>query len=75
MFAFMRELGLDRLSVAEHISLAEELCDSIADGPEALTLTDAHRQYLERRLEQHRDNPKAGSPWEEVRARLRRKTD
>ncbi|HVA50655.1 MAG TPA: addiction module protein [Pirellulales bacterium] len=75
MSASMKELGIDRLSVAERILLVEEIWDSIAASPEAFTLTESHRQDLDRRLEQYRDNPKAGAPWEEVKARLQRKTD
>lgn len=75
MSASMKELGLDRLSVAERILLAEEIWDSIAPGPEAFTLTETHRQDLDRRLEQYRDSPKSGAPWEEVKARLQGKTD
>ena len=74
MSTSMSDLGLDRLSIAERILLVEELWDSIASSPEAFTLTDAHRQDLERRLEKYRDDPKAGSPWEEVKARLQGKT-
>lgn len=71
----MKELGLDRLSVAERILLVEELWDSIASSPQAFTLTDVHRQDLDRRLDQYRDNPKAGSAWDEVKTRLQGKTD
>lgn len=75
MSTSMHDLGLDRLSIAERILLVEELWDSIASSPEAFTLTDAHRRDVERRLEKYRDDPKAGSPWEEVKARLQGKTD
>lgn len=71
----MKELGLDRLSVEERILLVEEIWDSIALGPGAFTLTDKHRQDIDRRLEQYSDNPKAGSPWDDVKMRLRGKTD
>ncbi len=67
----MKELGLDRLSLAERILLVEELWDSIAASPDAAPLTEAHKRDLQRRLDAYRDNPKAGSPWEEVRERLR----
>jgi putative addiction module component (TIGR02574 family) len=70
MSTTMSELGLDRLSVAERILLVEELWDSIAAAPEAVTLSEAHKRDLERRLDAYRDNPKAGSPWEDVKARL-----
>lgn len=65
-------LGLDRLSVAERILLVQELWDSIAGTPEAVTLTDAQKRDLERRLEAYGDDPKSGSPWEEVKDRLQR---
>ena len=66
----MKTLGLDRLSLAERILLVEELWDSIAVSPEVAPLTEAHKHDLQRRLDTCRDNPKAGSPWEEVRERL-----
>lgn len=75
MSASMKELGLDRLSVAERILLVEELWDSIAPGAEAFTLADTHRKDLDRRLEQYRDSPKSGSPWAEVKVRLQGKTN
>lgn len=70
MSASMKAHGLDRLSLAERILLVEELWDSIAASSEAVTLTDAHKEDLQRRLDAYRENPKAGSPWEEVKARL-----
>jgi len=70
MSATMKSLGLDQLSVAERILLVEEIWDSIAATPEANPLTDLHKQDLQRRLDAYRDDPKAGSPWDEVKARL-----
>ena len=70
MSTSMKDFGLDQLSVAERILLVEELWDSIASTPEAFALTDAHRHDLDRRLDRYRDNPKAGSSWEDVKARL-----
>jgi putative addiction module component (TIGR02574 family) len=66
----MKDLGLDRLSVDERLSLIDELWDSIATAPESIALTEAQREDLRRRLDAYRDDPKAGAPWEEVRARL-----
>ena len=67
----IKSLGLDRLSLAERILLVEELWDSIAASPEGFVLSEAHEQDLQRRLDAYRDDPKAGTPWEEVRERLR----
>ena len=67
----IKSLGLDRLSLAERILLVEELWDSIAASPEGFALSEAHEQDLQHRLEAYRDDPKSGTPWEVVRARLR----
>lgn len=66
----MRDFGLDRLSVTDRISLVEELWDSIAMSSEPISLTDAQKQDLQRRIDLYRDDPNAGSSWEEVRSRL-----
>jgi putative addiction module component (TIGR02574 family) len=58
------------LSVAERIQLAEDIWDTIPEASEAPKLTEAQRAELDRRLEAHRKNPEAGSPWEEVKARI-----
>lgn len=68
----MKALGLDRLDAADRLRLAEELWDSVAAESEApFDLTEAHRHDLQRRLDAYRDDPKAGSTWEVVKARLR----
>ena len=65
-----KSLGIDRLSVAERILLVEEIWDSIAAEPDALEIPEAHREELDRRLDAYEADPTAGSPWEEVKARL-----
>ena len=67
----LKALGIDRLSVAERILLVEEIWDTIAEEPQQPPLTEAQKQDLERRLAAYKANPKAGSSWEEVKARLR----
>jgi putative addiction module component (TIGR02574 family) len=69
MPTMMESFGLDRLSTAERIILVEELWDSIAASSEPFALSEAHREDLQRRLDAHRDDPKAGAPWAEVKAR------
>jgi putative addiction module component (TIGR02574 family) len=66
----MEALGLDQLGLDERLRLVEELCESIATTPGAVTLSEAQKGDLLRRLDVYRDNPKAGMPWEEVKARL-----
>ena len=60
------------LSVAERIQLVEDLWDSIAAVPEAMPLTGAQRDELDRRLDAYHRDPSAGSPWEDVKRRIRR---
>jgi putative addiction module component (TIGR02574 family) len=66
----MKAFGLDKLSADERLALLEEIWDSLAANPEAVPVTDAQKGDLQRRLDAYRDDPKAGSPWEEVKARL-----
>ena len=62
---------LFKLSAAERLELIEELWDSIVDDDKALALTDEQREDLERRLAEADADPTGGSPWEEVRERIR----
>jgi putative addiction module component (TIGR02574 family) len=50
--------------------LAAELWDSVVNAEDGPKLSDTQKLDLQRRLDAYRDNPKAGSPWEEVKARL-----
>ena len=59
------------LSVAERIQLVEDIWDSIAvEGSEAVKLTDAQRQELQKRVQAHDADPSSAVPWEQVRAEL-----
>ena len=60
-----------RLSVPERIQLAEDIWDSIAEVPEAISLSDDERAELDHRLDAYHKNPTAGSPWEAVRRKIR----
>lgn len=61
------------LTLPERIRLAQALWDSISEVPEALPLTEAERADLDRRLDAYYRDPGAGSPWEEVKERVRRR--
>ena len=61
-----------KLPVAERIKLVEALWDSIAAVPEALQLTEAESDELDRRWAAYERDPSLGSPWAEVRARIQR---
>ena len=61
-----------KLSVTERIELAEAIWDSVHESQHDVPLSEAHRALLEERLAAYEADPSAGSPWEEVRARLER---
>ena len=67
------DLNLAKLSVAERIQLAEDLWDSIAADTGDIALTDAQRVELERRLADLQQDPDAGEPWSDVRARIEKR--
>jgi putative addiction module component (TIGR02574 family) len=57
--------------VDQRLRLIERVWETISGAPEGFSLTEAQKHDLRRRLDAYRDNPTAGSPWEEVEARLR----
>jgi len=61
-----------KLPVPERIRLVEAIWDSIAAAPDALELSDAEREELDRRWEAFERDPSVGSPWADVRARILR---
>jgi putative addiction module component (TIGR02574 family) len=64
------KVEISQLSVAERIQLAEDLWDSILDKTDEIQLNKPQQQELDRRLEQHRQDPNADSTWETVKQRL-----
>lgn len=60
------------LTPAQRAELAIALWDSLPDDSTEPELTEAERAELDRRVEAYRADPGAGSPWEEVRERIRR---
>ena len=62
------------LSVAERIRLVEDIWDSIAEFPSAVSLNDAQKAELDRRLQAYRRTSGKGSPWSAVRKRLRKRS-
>jgi putative addiction module component (TIGR02574 family) len=72
--AFIKSLGIDRLTLEELI-LVEEIWDSISADSTALPLTDAQTAELKKRIEEDDTNPGEVTPWEQVKtftlARLR----
>ena len=70
----MSAIDIAKLSPEERLELLEQLWDSLADTPEAIPLTDAQREELDRRLDDlDREGP-VGIPWNEVLDRIRNRT-
>ena len=63
-----------QLTIAERIQLAEDIWDSVAAFPEAIPLTDAQKEELDRRLQAYAKNPNEGIFWDELKDKLRKST-
>ena len=75
MLAHMKHVSLSdvlELPVEERIRLVSAIWDSIAEAPEAVEVTPEQKAELDRRLKAYQADPGAGSPWDEVKARILR---
>ena len=61
-----------QLSVAERIQLVEDIWDSIATVPDAVSLTEEQHAKLERRLGAYQANPSEGILWNDLKNKLRK---
>ena len=61
------------LPLPERIKLAEALWEDITKDGYEPPLTTAQEAELDRRLEEHRNNPHSAIPWEQVKAELAQK--
>ena len=59
------------LSSSEKLLLLEELWNDLAEQPSDVPVPDWQKRELERRYQEYLQNPSEGSPWAEVRERLR----
>lgn len=66
-------VDIDQLSVAERIQLIEDVWDSLATTPDAIPLTQAQRDELDRRLDAHRANSGEGTSWAQVKDGIKRR--
>ena len=67
----MAGIDIARLSPEERLELLDALWESLSVTPEAIPLTNAQREELDRRLDElDREGP-SGIPWEEVLRRIR----
>ena len=63
---------LESLSAAEKADLLDAVWESLE--ADAASLTDAQRAELDSRIERHEKNPSDVIPWEQVKARLFKKS-
>lgn len=70
MLLKLQELEIDRLSNEERLRLIGEIWESLTPIDQ-IEISKSHRDELDLRLAVADEDPAAGRPWEEVRARLR----
>jgi putative addiction module component (TIGR02574 family) len=61
---------IKKLSVAERILIVEEIWDSIVGEQELVSLTDAQKMELDRRISLCDRSPDEGKSWEKIKNRL-----
>jgi putative addiction module component (TIGR02574 family) len=59
-----------QLSIAERLELVEDIWDSIAADAGTIPVPGGIVEEAERRLAEHRRDPQAAIPWDEVKADL-----
>ena len=64
---------IEKLSVAERITLVEEIWDSIARDNGDFELTQAQKEELDRRVRELEENPALGRSWDEIKAEYLKK--
>ncbi len=62
--------GFDQLSREEQLDYIEGLLNYVASGERYVEIPDWHREILEKRLAQYRENGFEGTPWEEFEEEL-----
>ena len=62
-------IDLSELTPTERLSLIDDLWESLSDDA-ALPISSSLGRELDRRVEEARQNPEAGRPWEAIRSDL-----
>ena len=60
------------LSAEEKLMLLTELWDELTLNPDEVTLTSDQEDLLDQRWREYQKDPSQGTPWEVVKARVRR---
>ena len=67
------EPSFNQMTTAERILYVQELWDRIAAEADAVSLSEAQRVELQRRLADHEAHPEASIPWDTAREQVRRR--
>ncbi|APR03753.1 addiction module protein [Thauera chlorobenzoica] len=73
MHRSIQELGIDRLSVADRIALAQEIWDSIADTVQRSTPSADEAVELDRRLAEDLNAPEVAIDWQQIRSAVQKR--
>jgi putative addiction module component (TIGR02574 family) len=63
-------IEIDKLNVEERLELIQSLWESLVVDPSNIPVTDAQKKLLDERSDAIEAGDDAGSPWEEVKARV-----
>lgn len=66
-------IEIDNLNVEERLELIESLWESLVVDPSNIPVTDAQKQMLDERLDEIDAGDDAGIPWEDVKARIKKR--
>ena len=66
----MPAIDIEKLTTGQRLHLLEVLWESLRKVPDALPLTQAHREELDRRLDELDQGDVETIPWEEVKRQL-----
>lgn len=73
MHRSIQELGIDRLSVADRIALAQEIWDSVAESVQNTAPSAVEAAELDRRLAEDDSSPDAAIDWQRIRSAVQSK--
>jgi len=70
----MGTIDITSLSTEERLQLLEEIWESVSKTPEAIPLTTAQREELDRRLDELDHEGPTGIAWDDVMKSIRSRT-
>lgn len=60
-----------KLSIPQRVHLVEQIWDSIVDEEHSFELSEAQKKELDRRIDDHNEDPTSGTSWENLKQKLR----